>query len=144
LALHLCVIAQSPDGWALQSDVTTSAQEAWRFGGASRLMGTLVRGARAAGDSVAFGASGPALWAALRRTIEDMLMAFWHEGAFAGATVSEAFSVRCDASTMTQNDLDNGRLIVEITVQPAVSIERISVVLNLGNTASSASVRQTA
>ena len=144
LARHICVIAQSPDGWALQSDVSTSPQETWRFGGASRLMGTIVRAARAAGDSVAFGLNGPALWAQLRRTIEDMLMEFWLEGAFAGATVSDAFSVRCDRNTMTQNDLDNGRLIVEITVQPAVSIERITVVLNLGNTATSGRARETA
>ena len=144
LARHICVIAQSPDGWALQSDVTTSSQEAWRFGGASRLLGTIVRAARAAGDSVAFGLNGPALWAQLRRTIDDMLMEFWLEGAFAGATVADAFSVRCDRSTMTQNDLDNGRLIVEITVRPAVSIERIIVVLNLGNTAASSTVRELA
>jgi hypothetical protein len=144
LARHICVIAQSPDGWALQSDVTTSVHEAWRFGGASRLMGTIVRSARAAGDSVAFGLNGQALWAQLCRTIEDMLMEFWHEGAFAGVTVSDAFSVRCDNSTMTQNDLDNGRLIVEISVRPAVSIERITVVLNLGNTASSSTAREMA
>jgi hypothetical protein len=45
---------------------------------------------------------------------------------------------------MTQNDLDNGRLIVEISVRPAVSIERITVVLNLGNTASSSTAREMA
>ena len=32
-------------------------------------------------------------------------------GALLGATPEEAFFVRCDRSTMTQNDLDNGRLI---------------------------------
>jgi hypothetical protein len=32
---------------------------------------------------------------------------------------------------MNQNDLDNGRLIAEITVLPAASITRITVVLNL-------------
>ena len=31
-----------------------------------------------------------------------------------GATPADAFSVRCDRSTMTQNDLDNGRLVAEI------------------------------
>jgi len=32
---------------------------------------------------------------------------------------------------MSQNDIDNGRLIAEITVLPAASITRITVVLNL-------------
>lgn len=144
LARHLCVFAPVPEGWALQSDVTTSPGDAWRFGGASRLMGTIVRAARAAGDNVAFDPNGPVLWARLRSTLENMLMGFWHEGAFAGASSAQAFSVRCDRSTMTQADLDAGRLIVEISVQPAVSIERITVVLNLGNDLGSASVREAA
>jgi hypothetical protein len=134
LAQHICVFAELPDGWALQSDVTTSPQEAWRFGGASRLMSTIVRAARASGDALAFDANGPALWAQVRGGIEDMLLGFWREGAFAGTSAAEGFNVRCDRSTMTQADLDAGRLIVEISVRPAVSIERITVVLNLGNT----------
>ena len=60
-----------------------------------------------------------------------MLEAFRREGAFGGTSASEAYQVRCDASTMNQNDLDNGRLIAEITVLPAASITRITVVLNL-------------
>jgi hypothetical protein len=145
LAQHVCVFAELPDGWALQSDVTTSPQEAWRFGGASRLMSTIVRAARASGDAVAFDANGPVLWAQVRSGIEDMLLGFWREGAFAGASAAEGFNVRCDRSTMTQSDLDAGRLIVEISVRPAVSIERITVVLNLANTVGgSARVREAA
>ena len=145
LAQHICVFAQLPDGWALQSDVTTSPQEAWRFGGASRLMGTIIRAARAVGETVAFDANGRALWAQVRSGIEAMLLGFWREGAFAGTSAAEAFDVRCDRSTMTQADLDAGRLIVEISVRPAMSIERITVVLNLTNTAgASARVREAA
>lgn len=135
LARHVCVFAPQPEGWALQSDVSTSPSEAWRFGGACRLMSALVRAARATGDAVAFDANGPVLWARLRQGLEDLLLEFWREGAFAGASAAEAFSVRCDRGTMTQADLDAGRLIVEISVRPAASIERITVVLDLGNTA---------
>jgi phage tail sheath protein FI len=138
------VFAPQADGWALQSDVTTSPLQAWRFGGASRLMGAVMRAARAAGDAVVFDAGGPALWQALRSAIEDTLMGFRAEGAFAGASAAEAFSVRCDRSTMTQNDIDNGRLVVEISVAPAASIERITVVLKLGNTAGADTLREAA
>ena len=144
LARHICLIAQSPDGWALQSDVTTAGDEAWRFGGASRLMGSILRTARSLGDSVAFEPNGPRLWTRLRKSLEDMLMEYWYEGAFDGATAVQAFGVVCDRTTMTQNDLDNGRLIVQISVQPAVSIERITVVLNLGNTATSSALKEIA
>jgi hypothetical protein len=45
---------------------------------------------------------------------------------------------------MTQADLDAGRLIVRISVRPAMSIERITVVLNLANTAASTALRELA
>lgn len=135
LAQRVCVFAPTCDGWALQSDVTTSAQEPWRFGGASRLIGTVLRAARTAGDSVVFDPNGPRLWAQLRSAIEDLLAGFWAEGAFGGDTMQQAFSVRCDASTMTQNDIDAGRLIAVVSVRPAMAIERITVVLKLGNAA---------
>ena len=131
LARHVCVFAPQPEGWALQSDVSLSSSEAWRFGGASRLMGTILRAARAAGDTLAFDPNGNAAWASARRVIGNLLEGFWREGALAGATMGEAFSVRCDRSTMTQADLDAGRLLVEITVRPAMSVEQITVVLNL-------------
>ncbi|NNE64776.1 MAG: phage tail sheath family protein, partial [Gammaproteobacteria bacterium] len=40
----------------------------------------------------------------------------WVSGALLGANPEEAFFVRCDRTTMTQNDLDNGRLICLIGV----------------------------
>lgn len=133
LARHVCVFAPQPGGWALQSDVSTSAHEAWRFGGACRLMGTVLRSARAAGESVVFGVNGPPLWRELTRAIETVLLGFWQAGAFAGRHAGEAFDVRCGRDTMTQNDLDHGRLVVQIRVRPAASIERITVTLNFGD-----------
>lgn len=135
LARRVCVIAPGADGWALQSDVTTSPQAAWRFGGASRLMGLLLRASRRIGESLAFEPSGPLLWARARGAVEDLLIGFWREGALAGATAQQAFSVQCGRATMTPADLDAGRLIVRISVRPAAAIERITVVLNLGNPA---------
>jgi hypothetical protein len=46
----------------------------------------------------------------------------WRDGELVGATAAQAFFVRCDRTTMTQNDLDNGRLILLVgvaTVGPA-------------------------
>jgi phage tail sheath protein FI len=145
LARRLCLFAAQPGGWALQSDVTTSADEAWRPGGTSRLMATLLRAARLRGQSVLFDGNGPETWTRLERSLEELLKGFWRAGALAGATAAEAFSVRCDRSTMTQNDLDNGRLVTEITVLPAHSVERITVVLALAAAgASLARVREAA
>ncbi|WP_291995003.1 phage tail protein [Candidatus Accumulibacter sp. ACC003] len=131
LAQRVCVIAPSPVGWALHSDVTASADEAWRAGGVSRLMGALLRAARRAGEAALFEASGPLLWQRIERSLGHLLTAFWREGALGGASPEEAFSVRCDRSTMSQNDLDNGRLRAEVSILPVAAVERISVVLDL-------------
>jgi phage tail sheath protein FI len=53
----------------------------------------------------------------------------WNLNALDGATSTDAFTVRCDSSTMTQNDLDNGRLIAYVTFNPASIIEQITVKL---------------
>ena len=63
-----------------------------------------------------------ALWANVRRTIEDFLLNEWQTGALLGDKPEKAYFVKCDRSTMTQNDLDNGRLVCLIGVaalQPA-------------------------
>ncbi len=139
LAERICIFAPTPDGIALQSDVTASPDPAWRFGGASRLMGALIRAARRTGEAVMFDGNGPRLWQRVQRNIEELLEAFWRVGALAGHNANDAFSVRCDRSTMTQNDIDNGRLVVEISVRPAASIERIRVTLNLASSGAGAS-----
>lgn len=65
---------------------------------------------------VVFEPNGPRLWRRVRDTIGDFLYNEWRSGALLGNTPAEAFFVRCDRSTMTQNDLDNGRLICEIGI----------------------------
>lgn len=70
-----------------------------------------------------FEPNGDALWANVRRAIEDFLLKEFRSGALLGAKPEQAYFVKCDRSTMTQNDLDNGRLIVLIGVAPLKSAE---------------------
>jgi hypothetical protein len=63
-----------------------------------------------------FEPNGERLWANIRQTVADFLYNEWRSGALLGTSPEEAFFVRCDRSTMTQNDLDNGRLICLIGV----------------------------
>jgi phage tail sheath protein FI len=65
---------------------------------------------------VVFENNGPRLWANVRETVEAFLYNEWVSGNLLGATPKEAYFVRCDRSTMTQNDLDNGRLICLVGV----------------------------
>jgi len=144
LARRVCVIAPSPVGWALHSDVTASADEAWRAGGVSRLLGAILRAARRSGEAALFEASGPALWQRIERSLGHLLTAFWREGALGGASPEEAFSVRCDRSTMSQADLDNGRLRAEVSILPLAAVERIRVVLDLSGGGAAEALREVA
>lgn len=63
-----------------------------------------------------FEPNGEALWANVRTTVSDFLYNEWVNGALLGANPKEAFFVQCDRSTITQNDLDNGRLICLVGV----------------------------
>lgn len=63
-----------------------------------------------------FEPNGEMLWANVRGTIADFLYNEWRNGALLGSKPEEAFFVRCDRTTMTQNDLDNGRLICLVGV----------------------------
>jgi phage tail sheath protein FI len=65
-----------------------------------------------------FEPNGERLWDNVRRTIYDFLLNEWQNGALLGEKPEKAFFVRCDRSTMTQNDLDNGRLVCLIGLAP--------------------------
>jgi uncharacterized protein len=110
----------------------------------SRLVEIVLRAVRRVGESMVFDTNGPALWTALRSAMEALLTDYWREGGLRGETSADAFDVRCDRSTMTQNDIDNGRLIAEVTLAPAAAIERITVVLALEAGAASAAPHEVA
>jgi hypothetical protein len=56
------------------------------------------------------------LWAVVRESVSVFLEAEWRDAALQGDTRDEAFFVLCDRTTMTQADIDNGRLVAEIGV----------------------------
>ena len=76
-------------------------------------------------ESIARGTRGMAsptndesLWVVIRSGTSKLLNDLWRKGAFAGRTPKDAYFVKCDRTTMTQDDIDNGRLIVVIGFAP--------------------------
>ena len=63
--------------------------------------------------------------------ITNFLTVVWRNGALEGTSPEEAFFVRCDRTTMTQTDIDNGRLIVAIGVAPVKPAEFVIVRIGL-------------
>jgi phage tail sheath protein FI len=73
-------------------------------------------------------------WATVRLSASAFLQTAWRNGALAGSKQSDAFFVKCDRTTMTQDDLDNGRLICLIGIAPVKPAE--FVIFRIGQTTS--------
>jgi hypothetical protein len=124
---RVSLFSPTPTGFQLLSDVTTDDDEAYRPANTNRLVASIVRAARIAGEDIVFANNGEAVWRQLRAALEELLLGLWGEGALNGAFSSEAFEVRCDRSTMTQADLDAGRVIARVQFNAANPIEQITV-----------------
>jgi phage tail sheath protein FI len=97
---------------------TATSDPEWKYVNLHRYFAFLERSIENGTQYAVFEPNGPALWANIQRTIEDFLYREFVSSHLAGRKPAEAFFVRCDQSTMTQNDLDNGRLICLVAVAP--------------------------
>jgi phage tail sheath protein FI len=95
---------------------TTSSDPEWKYINVRRYFLFLERSIDKSSQWAVFEPNGESLWASIRISIEDFLYNEWLNGHLLGATPKHAYFVRCDRSTMTQNDLDNGRLVCEVGV----------------------------
>jgi phage tail sheath protein FI len=97
---------------------TTSQDPEWKYVNIRRYLNYLEHSVDSGTQWVVFENNGEALWDTVRRSASDFLFNEWRNGALQGSRPEEAFFVRCDRSTMTQDDIDNGRLIVLVGVAP--------------------------
>lgn len=110
---------------------TTSQDPLWKYVNVRRYFIYLEQSIYDGLQWVVFEANGEPLWEAVRQTITNFLLNSWRSGALMGTKLEEAFFVRCDSSTMTQNDIDNGRLIAEIGVAPVRPAEFVIIRIGL-------------
>ncbi len=102
---------------------TMSSDPEWKYVNVRRLFIYLEHSIDKATQWAVFEPNNERLWANVRREIEDFLLVLWKDGALLGEKPEKAFFVRADRTTMTQNDLDNGRLIVLVGVAPTYPAE---------------------
>lgn len=95
---------------------TTSSDPEWKYVNVRRYFNYLEHSIDRGTQWAVFEPNGEKLWANVRETVSSFLFNEWVNGALLGDKPELAFFVRCDRSTMTQNDLDNGRLICLIGV----------------------------
>jgi phage tail sheath protein FI len=97
---------------------TLSPDPEWKYVNVRRLFIYLEHSIDNGTQWAVFEPNGERLWANIRRTVENFLFNEWKNGALLGSKPEEAYFVHCDRTTMTQNDLDNGRLVCLVGVAP--------------------------
>jgi hypothetical protein len=102
---------------------TLSSNTLWKYINVRRLF-IYIEGSIEAGTQwVVFEPNDEKLWGRVCATITQFLTGVWHDGALMGTKPEEAFFVKCDRTTMTQDDIDNGRLVCIIGIAPVKPAE---------------------
>lgn len=117
-----CLRYLSGRGFRVWGARLASSDPEWKYVNVRRYFNYLESSIDRGTQWAVFEPNGERLWANVRQTIADFLYNEWRNGALLGSKTEEAYFVRCDRSTMTQNDLDNGRLVCLIglaVIKPA-------------------------
>ena len=110
-------------GYRVWGARTLSSDPEWKYVNVRRLFIYIEHSIDKGTQWAVFEPNNERLWRNIRQTVEDFLLVLWRDGALLGAKPEQAYFVRCDRTTMTQNDLDNGRMICLIGVAPVKPAE---------------------
>jgi phage tail sheath protein FI len=103
---------------------TTSSDALWRYVNVRRLFIFLEQSIDEGSQYAVFEPNDLPLWNRLKASLTAFLTTVWRAGALQGATEAEAFFVKVGlGETMTQDDIDNGRVIILIGVAPVKPAE---------------------
>jgi len=102
---------------------TMTSDAMWKYVNVRRLFIFLEQSIDRGTQWAVFEPNSEPTWIAIRTSVTNFLRTVWRNGALMGTTQDEAFFVKCDRTTMTQDDFDNGRLICLIGVAPVKPAE---------------------
>jgi len=69
------------------------------------------------------------LWVQIRRSVNAFMQDVFRQGAFQGTTPREAYFVKCDHQTTTQNDIDGGFVNILVGFAPLKPAEFVIIKL---------------
>lgn len=95
---------------------TLSSDPEWKYVNVRRYFNYLERSIEKSTQWAVFEPNGEALWGNIRSAVDDFLFNEWKNGRLLGGTPKAAYFVRCDRSTMTQNEIDNGIMVCLVGV----------------------------
>ena len=103
---------------ARTSITQNTAQQQWWYVPVRRMALFLEQSLYRSLTWVVFEPNDDPLWVAIRTSIESFMLSLFSQGAFQGDSPSQAFKVLCDASTTTQQDIDNGVVNIVVAFAP--------------------------
>lgn len=103
-------------GYLVWGARTVSSDTDWIYVNLRRYFAYLERSIDDGTQWAVFEPNGVRLWAKVQASIAAFLTSEWQSGALAGTKPEQAFFVRCDQTTMSQQDLDLGRLVCLVGV----------------------------
>jgi phage tail sheath protein FI len=80
---------------------------------------------------VVFEPNNQVLWSAITNAVSSFMLQLWRQGALPASKPQEAFFVRCDATTTTQTDIDNGMVHLQIGFAPIRPAEFLIIMITL-------------
>ncbi|MEY9418076.1 phage tail sheath protein FI [Bradyrhizobium japonicum] len=97
---------------------TLSSDPLWKYVPVRRLFIFIEASIYTSTQWVVFEPNDYKLWARVKQTVTLFLRTQWREGALFGVKEEEAFSIAVGRETMTEDDILNGRLIIEVGIAP--------------------------
>jgi len=98
---------------------TASTNSAFKYVNVRRLFIYVEESIKAATNWVVFEPNDAALWQRVNMTVAGFLDTLWRNGMLAGGSPGEAYFVEIGPSTMSREDIMNGRLICNIGIAPS-------------------------
>ncbi len=98
---------------------TASTNAAFKYVNVRRLFIYVEESIKAATNWVVFEPNDAALWQRVNMTVSGFLDTLWRNGMLAGGAPGEAYFVEIGPSTMSRDDIMNGRLICNIGIAPS-------------------------
>jgi len=118
-----CIRSFQGRGIRLWGARTTSSDPEWKYLNVRRLFLFIEQSIQEGTQWAVFEPNEQDTWGRIRQSVNNFLRTVWRNGGLQGQSEDEAFYVKCGEETMTQDDIDNGRLVVEIGVAPVKPAE---------------------
>ncbi|MEO6104804.1 MAG: phage tail sheath subtilisin-like domain-containing protein, partial [Pseudoxanthomonas sp.] len=111
-----CLRAFEERGLRVWGARTLGSDPEWKYINIRRYFDYLQRSLERGTRWAALERNDETLWSKLRPVIEAFLRNEWENGALQGSKREQAWFVKCDRSTMNQDDIDQGRLVCLVGV----------------------------